>query len=142
MPFNDESLLEIHDYDGYGYKPLVDYESWRVAMLRYDPELEANAIENMQKHLETDEVFVLLSGQCILFIGTGDNEVDTIYAREMQPFKLYNVKRGVWHSHTLSRDANVLIIENRDTSKDNSPRIELTKQQRKTLVALTEQVWR
>jgi ureidoglycolate hydrolase len=142
MPFNDEMLLEIHDYDGYGYQPLVDYASWRVAMLRYDPELEADAIDFMQKHNETDEVFVLLAGQCILFIGTGDDEVDTIYAREMQPLKLYNVKRGVWHSHTLSRDASVLVIENRDTTPDNSPRIELTKQQRKTLVALTEQVWR
>ena len=31
----DESLLEIRDYTGEGYQPLVDYADWRVAILNY-----------------------------------------------------------------------------------------------------------
>ena len=35
--------------------------------------------------------------------------------------KLYNVKKGVWHTHTLDKDGTVLIVENQDTNDDNSP---------------------
>ena len=38
----------------------------------------------------------------------------------MEPLKLYNVKKRGWHTHTLSTDATVLIVENRDTSSSNS----------------------
>ncbi len=134
-------LLEISAFDGVGYLPLVDYGAWRVAMLRYEPNLAAGAICTMQRHDETDEVFVLLAGRCILFLGAGDGEVTTIEAADMEPLKLYNVKRGAWHTHTLSEDASVLIIENRDTTEANSPVSELTTAQRAELVALTGQLW-
>ena len=123
MPIS-ESLLEISDYTGIGYMPLVDFAGWRVAMLRYIDELLPDQIDYVSRHLETDEVFVLLSGQCILFLGEGtDTAVETIQAEDLQPLKLYNVKRGVWHTHTLSEDATVLVIENCDTTDDNSPRL-------------------
>ena len=34
-----ERLLEIHRHDGPSYKPLVDFESWRVAVLNFSPDL-------------------------------------------------------------------------------------------------------
>ena len=40
---------------------------------------------------------------------------------DMNPFQLYNVKRGAWHSHTFNEDAKVLIVENHDTVDVNSP---------------------
>ena len=49
----------------------------------------------MQRHNETDEVFVLLCGRCILFIGEGDEKVKAVHAQDMQPFKIYNVKKSV-----------------------------------------------
>jgi mannose-6-phosphate isomerase-like protein (cupin superfamily) len=70
----------------------------------------------MQRHDQTDEVFVLLEGRCILFLGAGGDSVTELFAEDMQPLKLYNVKRGTWHSHTLSDDAVVLIVENIDTT--------------------------
>jgi hypothetical protein len=136
------SLLEIQEYHDQGYSPLIDYDTWRVAILRYIEELLPHKIDKMQKHTETDEVFVLLQGRCILFLGEGDDQIHTIYAQDMEPLKLYNVKRNSWHTHTLSKDATVLIVENEDTNLDNSPEIVLVPEQRAELVSLTRNAWK
>lgn len=136
-----ENLLEVSTYTGAGYLPLVDFAHWRVAMLRYIDELLPDRIENLQRHDETDEVFVLLAGRCILFLGEGASTVQAIYAEDMEPLKLYNVKRGAWHSHTLSAGATVLIVENCDTTVHNSPQVALSPAQRQQVVQLTQALW-
>jgi hypothetical protein len=137
----DEKLLEIRSHEGAGYQPLIDYEQWRVAILRYCDELTPERIFTMQQHNETDEVFVLLEGRCILFLGEGDDAITSINAVDMVPCKLYNVKRGVWHSHTLNNDASVLIVENRDTTIQNSPKMILDDDQRRRILNITHELW-
>ncbi|MBV6391822.1 MAG: hypothetical protein KPEEDBHJ_01037 [Anaerolineales bacterium] len=137
-----ESLIEIRDHTGPDYKPLVDYQSWRVALMNYTDDLTPDKINRMQKHTETDEVFVLMSGRCILFIGEGDESVANVHAMDMELYKLYNVKRGVWHSHTFSRDARVLIVENRDTVAGNSPFVGLSADQQREVVELANKLWK
>ena len=136
--------MQVSEYSGEGYRPLVDYGVWRVAVLRYIDELLPQNITAMQRHDETDEVFVLLAGHCILFIGEGaegGDAVERIEAADMQQYKLYNVQRGAWHTHTLDRHALVLVIENRDTCDDNSPHCAMTAGQTAELVRLTREVW-
>lgn len=135
----EQRLLEITGYEGEGYRPLIDYDSWRVAVLNYCEELLPDRISKMQRHDETDEVFVLLRGECLLFIGDGDERVTRILPQKLEPFKLYNVKHSVWHTHTLSRDAQVLIVENRETGPGNSPEIDLDPGQRRELVRLARE---
>ena len=137
----DPHLLDITDYTGAGYQPLIAYGAWRVAILRYIDELLPENIGKMQRHNATDEIFVLLQGRCILFIGAGTDRVEEIQAEDMQPLKLYNMKRGTWHTHTLDQAATVLIIENDDTGLINSPEIELTTEQRTQLSTLTHDLW-
>ena len=134
-------LLEVHQHDGPDYLPLVDFASWRVALMNFTPDLLPDKIASMQRHDGTDEVFVLLAGRCILFLGEGEASVTRLHAVDMQPFMLYNVRRGAWHSHTFSPDARVLIVENRDTTKSNSPFAELTPAQRQEIVRLAHELW-
>lgn len=138
MSINPE-LLEIQHYDGDGYQPLITAPPWRVAVLKYCDELLPERIGRMQRHDQTDEVFVLLQGKCLLYIGAGQAEVAEIAAQEMEALRVYNVKRATWHTHTLSRDAVVLIVENDDTSLANSPEIALTAKQQQELVKLAKQ---
>jgi hypothetical protein len=140
-PAISDKLLEVRDYIKEGYSPVVDYAAWRVAVLNFSNDLLPENITAMQRHNETDEVFVLLRGCCVLFIGEGDEKVTDIFAENMQPFKIYNVKKSVWHTHTLSRDAKVLIVENRNTVLDNSPFSSLTVTQREIIAALTSGFW-
>ena len=137
-----ETLIEVREHNGADYKPLVDYQSWRVALMNYTADLTPDKINRMQKHTETDEVFVLMTGRCILFIGEGEGSVTKVHAVDMEPYKLYNVKRGVWHSHTFSRDARVLIVENCDTVDANSPFVGLSAEQQKEVVELANKLWK
>ena len=136
-----EQLLEVREHPGPGYQPLVDFETWRVAVLNFADDLRAENITRMQRHNETDEVFVLLKGRCLLFIGEGEETVTAIHARELAPHKLYNVRKAVWHHHTLSEDAMVLVVENFDTTYGNSPFRELTGPQQEEIRKLTREIW-
>lgn len=136
-----ETLLEVASHTLAGYKPVIDYANWRVAILNFSDDLRPEKIMALQRHNETDEVFVLLRGRCLLFLGEGDETIGAIHGQDMIPHTIYNVKKGAWHSHTLSEDAMVLIVENRDTIFDNSPFCPLTSQQQQTLVDLTHRLW-
>jgi hypothetical protein len=136
-----ENILEIHQHDGPGYKPLVDFETWRVALLNFSDDLLPENLTRMQRHNETDEVFILLAGSCILFIGEGTESVTRIHAERLQSGQLYNVKRAVWHTHTLSTDAKVLVVENRDTTYDNSPFTPLSEAQHRQVMELAAAIW-
>ena len=134
-----DKLLEVLDHTKEGYSPVVDYAAWRVAVLNFSNDLLPENITAMQRHDETDEIFVLLRGRCVLFIGEGDEKVTAVHAQNMQPFKIYNVKKSVWHTHTLSRDAKMLIVENRNTTLDNSPFCSLTGSQKAKIAELTSE---
>ncbi len=136
-----ETLLEVRTHDGPDYMPLIDYQTWRVALMNYTSDQTSDKIKRMQKHVETDEVFVLLTGRCILFLGEGEEAVTNIHAVDMEPYKLYNVKKDCWHSHTFSVDARVLIVENRDTVDANSPFVGLSEEQQKQVEELAKQLW-
>ena len=136
----NESLLAIKEYTDEGYSPVVDYDKWRVAVLNYCDELLPENITKLQRHDRSDEVFVLLKGSFVLFIGEGHERVDKIHGIKLEPLKLYNVRSGVWHSHTLTKDTTVLIVENRDTGIENSPEIELSPEQRAGIMELAKKL--
>ena len=132
----EDQLLAIREYHGEGYQPLIDFGSWRMAILRWEPGLQADEIEFMERHTQTDEVFVLLEGWATLLIGGNQGKVDNIQAEIMASGKLYNVKQNTWHTILLSRDASILIVENRDTGQDNSEFFQLTPEQRLMILGL------
>jgi hypothetical protein len=133
--------IQIYDVQKTGYHPVVDYGAWRVAILNYIDELLPQNIDNVQQHSETDEVFVLLSGQCILFTADVEGEtVGSICACPMEPGKIYNVPKGLYHTHTLTPGTHVLIVENVDTTLENSPKILLSQTDREEIVRLSEKI--
>lgn len=132
MKQEDDILIE--EFPQQGYQPLIDYKSWRVAVLKFCDDVRIENIKTMQTHVETDEVFVLLSGQCTLFSAGSGEAPATISKVDMEMGKAYNVKKGVWHNHTLDEEGIVLIVENSDTSDANSPIRELSIQQIKQVL--------
>jgi ureidoglycolate hydrolase len=132
----DDHLLSISEYHGEGYQPLIDFECWRVALLRWEPGAEPGAIQHMERHTQTDEVFVLLAGWATLLIGGSQYRVDCVRTEVMAPGKLYNVRQNAWHSALLSRDALILIVENRDTGENNTEYCSLTAEQMRLISTL------
>ena len=130
------TVLDVQQYRGPGYAPVIDFGAWRVATLNYAPDMQPEAIQKMEKHLATDEIFVLLKGQCILYLGEGGTHIEKIHAVDMVNGQYYNVKKDGWHACTLSPDAVVLLVENKDTSTLNSSYIQLTPAQQAELSGL------
>jgi ureidoglycolate hydrolase len=131
-----ENLLEIHEFVGTGYQPVVDYDRWRVAILNFIDEIHPTQIKSMERHNETDEVFVLLKGSAILFVGEGEKIIEDINYEVMVSGKIYNVRRSVWHSIVISREGSVLIVENQNTTRKNSDYSAITSEQRASILEI------
>ena len=106
--------LEIFEYEGEGYNRTMNYGAWRVAIANFGAHFDRDRYEYLERHMLTDEVFVLLSGEATLV--TGKEFLET----KLETGKIYNVKKGAWHALLMERDAKVLIVENEDTSRENS----------------------
>ena len=106
--------IEVKEFNGEGYAPLISYNGWRVAIANFCERLRENNICKVERHLKTDEVFILLEGSASLFMGEDAREV------VMEKFLSYVVKKSAWHNIVVSEDARVLIVENKNTGKHNS----------------------
>jgi ureidoglycolate hydrolase len=133
----DEKLLEMREFTSPGYQPVIDFGGWRVAILNYLDEIHPGHIENMERHHETDEVFVMQHGKGILFIGEGEESIEHVYPQVMESGKIYNVRQNVWHTVVLSRDGSVLIVENRNTCRENSSYLPLDQEQRRMILEVS-----
>ena len=126
--------FETYEYKGIGYEKLFHHQSWRIAILNYIEELEIKNINYVECHTLTDEVFVLLKGEFHLFFAEVEhNEIKGFIMKSLEPNKVYKIPKGVYHAHTLSQDAQVLIVEEENTSYDNSPRIYLDQSKKEML---------
>ncbi len=126
---------EIHAFDEIGYHKLFSYNTWRVAILNYIEELEVERLLYVEAHSLTDEAFVLLSGHCQLFFAdVNEDKVTHVEVISLEPHLVYRIPKGIYHTHTLSTDAKLLIIEEENTSNENSPRVYLDDAGKKLLV--------
>ena len=112
-------MIDIYAYDEAGYQKLFSFQSWRIAILNYTAELKPHQITYFEAHNETDEAFVLLEGKAIIYY-LDNNDIKHIV---LEKNKVYNVKKDVYHTHVLSKDCKLLIIEEESTNYHNSHRI-------------------
>lgn len=103
--------IEIYEWNGEGYKPLVLTPKWMTALLNWEPSYDLQNAFEIEVHKHTDEVFVLWRGKGALYV----LEEDGIHVEDLKPGVVYNVPAGVWHGCLGSRDASWVIVENRDT---------------------------
>jgi hypothetical protein len=121
---------EVFEWKGQGYSPLVLSHDWQVALLNWEPIFDVDRMGEIERHTQSDEVFILVKGKAILFtIG-----MDGMKMSEMLPGVVYNVTQGSWHNLISTRDASWVIVENRGTDlKDTETRM-LTDLERSEIV--------
>lgn len=103
-------MIEEYSFTDEGWKVLIESGEWKIGILRHNERF--SAFRELELHELTDEVFVLLAGSATLYT---DSE-----QTEMKPLTVYNIPAGVWHHIVVSEDASVLVVENRNTSKENT----------------------
>lgn len=114
--------VDIFRWNGQGYRPGVSHRDWLVALMNWEPRFDPDKVGQIERHNQTDEVFVLTKGHSILFV----LDDETIQVFDMEPGIIYNVTSGTWHSVIGTRESSWLIVESNDTSKENSDYRELT----------------
>lgn len=134
MESNDYAIFA---YEGEGYLPLVRFGAWRVAILRNGPRFDQDTFHDAERHLATDEVFVLLSGRATLltFGREANPSKDQLQHISMLPGLVYNIYQGVWHGILADKDSSVLIIENENTNKENSEKVEMNPQLHQAVIS-------
>lgn len=100
--------------------PVVRYEGWRVAIINYSGIFDKSNFYRVEKHLLTDEAFILLKGAATLIICGSGAEPGELETFKMLSGRIYNVKKNVWHHIIVSKDACVLVVENENTCKSNT----------------------
>ena len=103
-------MIERYSHSFEGFRAVLESGEWKLGLLGYNTRF--SALTEMERHLCSDEAFVLLEGEAVLHTDTEE--------QKMEPLIVYNVPKGVWHHLVLDRDAKILVVENRDTSKENT----------------------
>ncbi len=132
MMENQEQPLHRVDafhWEGEGYHPFVSHRDWLVALMNWEERFDPAYVGLIEKHNETDEVFVLSHGRSLLFIV----DDDSVKSFDMEPGVIYNVTRGTWHSVIGNHDTSWLIVESNDTSRENSEYRQLTEPEKEVL---------
>ena len=113
-------ILDVTCYTQEGCGVVVRSDSWRIGIINDLSRLRREKTKEMHRHLETDEAFVLLNDAAWLYIGGEDKIPHNIFLVPLEPNRIYNVKKGIWHAVITQPDTVLLIVENASTSKENT----------------------
>ena len=110
-------MIEIKENPkkGSGFDTLHEFEEWKVAFITHAEQY--GALKMLKRHTKTDEIFVLVKGRATLYTADGEEELSVT---DLQKEKLYNVQKNTWHHLEVSEDALLIVVENRNTTKENT----------------------
>ena len=121
-------MIEVKENpkNGNGFDVLHTFEGWKTAFITYAEQY--GELKIVKRHTQTDEAFVLVKGEATLYTADGDEPLQTTVL-EME--KLYVVQKNTWHHLKVSKDALIVVVENSDTTKENTESKEIKKEQTK-----------
>ena len=91
-----------------------------MAIINHGPKFAEENLNRVERHLNSDEAFILLEGTATLVAGEGADRI------KMERGKVYNVLTGAWHHIVTVPGAKVLVVEGDDTGADNTEYRELS----------------
>lgn len=103
-------MIRVFSHSSDGFKVAVESGEWKVGVLRYNERF--SKLGEMERHMLTDEVFVLVLGSATLYTDAEE--------KNMEQGVVYTIPAAVWHHIVVSEDATVLVVENRNTSIENT----------------------
>lgn len=126
-------LIETYYHKGAGYNPFFIKDTWQVAQLNFTDEQGLYSLKKMDKHLQTDEVFVLIKGTAVLIGANLENEEFDFQLEKMKIGVTYNIPVNLWHNIAMDKDAEVIIIEKSNTHLGDFVYKELSKKDSESL---------
>jgi ureidoglycolate hydrolase len=113
--------IEKSAYAGEGLVRVYENKKWMVGIKNWKPANDIANIDCLERHNETDELFVLLSGACtLLYANEGEGGRLEISAERMEPHSLYKIPQGLWHNTVTMKETKLLLVEDSATGSHNS----------------------
>lgn len=109
-----------YEFNGQGMQRVFENKKWTVGIKNWKPANDVSGIDCLERHNETDELFVLTEGSCTLVYA---NEVEgklKFGAVKMKKNKVYNIPATLWHNTITCKDTKMILIEDSCTSMENS----------------------
>ncbi|NDJ52244.1 MAG: hypothetical protein GYB68_04055 [Chloroflexi bacterium] len=108
------------------YQPVLDFHGWKVAMLRHFDIVDPETFYRVERHWNTNEVFLLTAGQADLIIFEGDDQPgDAYYVFPMELNVAYDIGQSVWHHVVMSEDAHIVLFERSETGLETTDYAEI-----------------
>ena len=120
--------IKVRKFDGGGFSRVYDNERFTVALKNAASENSKGAVKCLERHNETDEIFILLEGRAwMMEAEVADGNITELIEIPMKQHVLYVIPQGVWHNTWMEDGAKFAIIENVETSYDNTDVIQFKK---------------
>lgn len=111
-----EHLVDIGSSFAQTYQPVLSFAGWKVAMLRYFDVVAPEIFHRVERHWNTNEVFILTAGRADLILLEESNGAPSQpFVLPMQHNVAYNVRQSVWHHVVMSLDAHIILFEREET---------------------------
>jgi len=121
--------ITVYEFAGEGMQRVFENEKWTVGIKNWKPANDVTGIDCLERHNKTDELFVLVEGACTLAYANESNEGLEFGAVNMQPNKVYNIPATLWHNTITQKDTKMILIEDSNTSMNNSDILDLDEEQ-------------
>lgn len=112
-------LLEVGRSFEQAYQPVLYFDGWKVAMLRHFEIVDPFALHRVERHRNTDEIFVLVEGEAELILCSGDTP-ETAYVLPLERAVAYNVRVNTWHHIVMSQNAHIVLFERGETGPETT----------------------
>lgn len=128
-----EQGIDIYNYDGEGLERSYACENRLVGIKNYKPASSREQMDNLEKHLLTDELFIpLTEGSILLYKQDGGSLCHAF----MEMGRIYSVRKGTWHNVLMIPGGKMALTERADTSMENSLLLPLTREERGLIQSL------
>lgn len=112
--------IENYEYSGEGMKRVFENEKWCVGIKNWKPANDVTGISNVERHNRTHELFVLLEGSCTLIFAEEKDGKLAFESVKMERDKVYDIPPTLWHNTITKKDTKMVLIEDSNTSMENS----------------------
>lgn len=121
--------IQKFEYQGEGLARVYENPKWMVGIKNWKPANDMAGIDCLERHNETDELFILLAGSCTLLSAEESRDGLVIKATKMEPMKVYNIPRGLWHNTVTTKEVKLILVEDSATGAANSEVLPLKPEQ-------------
>ena len=130
--------MNITDFEFAGdvMQRVYENEKWTVGIKNWKPANDVTNIDCLERHNKTDELFVLTEGACTLIYANETEQGLEFGSVKMEPGKVFNIPATLWHNTITQMDTKMILIEDSNTSMENSDILELDKEQIVTIRGL------